>query len=226
MNELDLFDALTFLDDELILEAHETPVRKPLRFRGLGRAAVIAAAVMMLLMMTAVAGDWDFKAEQIAQTYATEPNTSTIWVKDGVWYQADNDYFLRNGLEIGYVLSEVFSPQELQYYVFCEGESIRVTLEAMILMEDQRLEYKKVTSTQADQVSLIMDNYVNGEEGTIVHVRRTLEFPVYDEWVCLAYGYCYLPTQIGFEVPYGLDARFPDMRYNYDGRNSAVKEPE
>ena len=217
MNEFDIFDELTFLDDDLILEAHETPTRQPIRFRGLGKAAVLIAAVMMLIM-TAVASDWSFRAADVAQTYATEPNTGHIWVEDGVWYQVDNDYFLRNGQEIDFIRSEVFSPQELQYYVFCQGEPIRVTLEAMILMEDQRMEYKKVTSTQDDQISLIMDNYVNGEEGTIVHVRRTLEFLVYEEWICIADGYCYLPTQIGFEVPYGLDARFPDMQYNYDGR--------
>ena len=57
MNELDLFDALTFLDDELILEAHETPVRKPLRFRGLRKAAILAAAVMVLALTAARAAN-------------------------------------------------------------------------------------------------------------------------------------------------------------------------
>ena len=43
MTELDLFDELTFLDDELILEAHEVPARKIIRFRGLRRVAVLVA---------------------------------------------------------------------------------------------------------------------------------------------------------------------------------------
>ena len=59
-----------------------------------------------------------------------------------------------------------------------------------------------------------------------VTVRKSLQIKTEDGWRELEWGNCYLPTQIGFEVPYGLDARFPDMRYNYDGRNSAVKEPE
>ena len=89
MNELDLFDELTFIDERLILEAHETPARRH-HFCGVRRAAVLIAAVMMLVVTT-VAGDWEFKAEQMAQTYATEPNTVQIWVEDGVWYQVDND---------------------------------------------------------------------------------------------------------------------------------------
>lgn len=217
MNEFDLFDELTFIDDDLILEAHETPSRKPIRFRGLRKVAILAAAVMVLVM-SAVAGDWNFYAARIAQTYATEPNTGRIWIEDGVWYHVDNEYFCMNGQEIDFMLSEVFSPQELQYYAVCNGESIRVTLEAMILMEDERMEYKKVTSTQEDQVSLTMDNYANGEAGTIINVRRSLEIKVNDEWLEFDGGYCYLPTQIGFKVPYGLDTRFPDMQYNYDGR--------
>ena len=96
----------------------------------------------------------------------------------------------------------------------------------MILFGEDRMEYKKVTSTQDDQISLTMDNFVDGEAGTIVHVRRTLKIKDGDEWNEYDSRYCYLPTQLRFEVPYGLDARFPDMQYNYDGRNSAVKEPE
>lgn len=224
MNELDLFDELTFIDERLILEAHETPVRRQ-HFSGVRRAAVLIAAVMMLVV-TAVAGDWEFKAEQMAQTYATEPNTGQIWVEDGVWYQVDNDTCYIQSREVPLVLSEVFSPEELQYYVSCEGQTLQVTLEAMILFGEDRMEYKKVTSTQDDQISLTMDNFVDGEAGTIVHVRRTLKIKDGDEWDEYDSRYCYLPTQLRFEVPYGLDTRFPDMQYNYDGRNSAVKEPE
>lgn len=224
MNELDLFDELTFIDERLILEAHETPVR-PHHFSGVRRAAVLIAAVMMLVV-TAVAGDWEFKAEQIAQTYATEPNWGYIWVEDGVWYQADNDTCYIQSREVPLVLSEVFSPEELQYYVSCEGQTLQVTLEAMILFGEDRMEYKKVTSTQDDQISLTMDNYVDGEAGTIIHVRRTLKIKDGDDWYEYDSRYCYLPNTLRFEVPYGLDARFPDMQYNYDGRNSAVKEPE
>ena len=224
MNEMDLFDELTFIDERLILEVHETPVRRH-HFGGVRRAAVLIAAVMMLVV-TAVAGDWEFKAEQMAQTYATEPNTGHIWVEDGVWYQVDNDTCYIQSQEIPLVLSEVFSPKELQYYVSCEGQTLQVTLEAMILFGEDRMEYKKVTSTQDDQISLTMDNFVDGEAGTIIHVRRTLKIKDGDEWNEYDSRYCYLPTQLRFEVPYGLDARFPDMQYNYDGRNSAVKEPE
>lgn len=224
MNELDLFDELTFIDERLILEAHETPVRRH-SFGGVRRAAVLIAAVMMLVV-TVAAGDWEFRAEQIAQTYATEPNWGYIWVEDGVWYQADNDTCYIKSQEIPLVLSEVFSPEELQYYVSCEGQTLQVTLEAMILFGEDRMEYKTVTSTQDDQISLTMDNYVDGEAGTIVHVRRTLKIKEGDDWYEYDNRYCYLPTQLGIEVPYGLDARFPDMQYNYDGRNSAVKEPE
>ena len=224
MNEMDLFDELTFIDERLILEAHETPVRRH-HFGGVRRAAVLIAAVMMLVV-TVAAGDWEFRAEQIAQTYATEPNWGYIWVEDGVWYQADNDTCYIKSQEIPLVLSEVFSPEELQYYVSCEGQTLQVTLEAMILFGEDRMEYKKVTSTQDDQISLTMDNFVDGEAGTIIHVRRTLKIKDGDEWNEYDSRYCYLPTQLRFEVPYGLDARFPDMQYNYDGRNSAVKEPE
>lgn len=217
MNEFDLLDELTSIDDDLILEAHETPVRRPLRFRGLRKAAILAAAVMVLVV-SAVAGDWNFNAARIARTYATEPDTGHIWVEDGVWYRVDNNSIYPNGQKDHYVLSEVFTPDELQYYVVCEGHSIKVTLEAMILFGDDRVEYKQVSSTQTDQVSLMMDNYVNGEAGTIIHVRSSLEIKVKDEWKEYHGGHCYLPTQIGFKVPYGIDARFPDMQYNYDGR--------
>ena len=226
MNELDLFDELTFIDERLILEAHETPVRRH-HFGGVRRAAVLIAAVMMLVV-TAVAGDWEFKAEQMAQTYATEPNTGHSWTEDGIWYSVDNNYYrdYQRNLVNPYVTSEIYSPRELQYYVACEGCTMQITLEAMILFDEERLEYKKVTSTQDDKISLTMDSFVDGEDGTIVHVRKSLQIKTVDGWREIDWGSCYLPTQLRFEVPYGLDARFPDMQYNYDGRNSAVKEPE
>ena len=77
MTELDLFDELTFLEDDLILEAHEVPARKIIRFRGLRRVAVLVAAVMTViaLSLSAVAGDWDVTPMSIYEKYAEDGNS-------------------------------------------------------------------------------------------------------------------------------------------------------
>ena len=89
MTELDLFDELTFLEDELILEAHELPARKTIRFRGLKRAAVIAAAVLILVVgSVAASGDFGISRPRgwipgsSYTNYNADPKTQTMTVRD------------------------------------------------------------------------------------------------------------------------------------------------
>lgn len=36
-------------------------------------------------------------------------------------------------------------------------------------------------------------------------------------WTRIQARNVFLPTQIGYQLPLGIDARFPDMQYYYDG---------
>lgn len=216
MNELDLFDELTYLDDDLILEAHQIPDRKVIRFPRLRKASVLIAAVM-LLVVTVGAIDWNYSASWLAERF-NDQNTGHIWITDGAWHLVEDGSWYIDSQEFCYVHSQVFTQEELQYYVVCDGVPLKATLEAMILMEDGRMEYKQVESTNTDRISLLLDNYVGDEAGMIITVRNRLLYEFDDGWDIVHERYCFLPSQLGLQVPYGIDPRFPDMQYNYDGR--------
>lgn len=216
MTELDLFDELTFIDDDLILEAHKSPARKTIHFRGLRKAAVLVAAVM-LMVITVCARDWSLNPSLLITSFDGE-NHGYIMVSDGVWRMVDHESFYLDHQEISYRHSQVFTQDELQYHVECDGIMLRATLEAMILMEDGRMEYKQMELTDADHISLLLDNYVAEEAGIIINVRNRVLYEFDDGWGIVYERYCYLPSQLRFEIPYGVDPRFPDMQYNYDGR--------
>lgn len=235
MNELDLFDALTFLDDDLILEAHETPVRKPLRFRGLGRAAVIAAAVMMLVITTTATGDLG-----IARPRG--------WIRGNGYTSYDMDqenrimtvydrgtYALDNGPDDTPAESRTqASAEQIRTETECIGQQLQVIQEAMILMDDGSVEYKAQITEGMNTVIAVMGNLVDGKPGDITHVRCTVAVlteeadqdawrqstpgPDGNYWTLLQSWNAFLPSQLGYDYPRNVDFRFPDKQFNYDGR--------
>ena len=217
MTELDLFDELTFLDDELILEAHEVPARKIIRFRGLRKAAVLVAAVMAMLTLslTAVAGDLEITPLSLYEKYGWNENYCYLWHSRGKCYGVRDADIELDDATYRMVYSHVCTTAEAQTYIVCEGAELLVRLEAMILMPDNRMEFKSVRAEGRDSVQLELDHMVDGEAGILVHVRSLVFIP--DTPVKQDYSH-YLPNALGFEIPVGIDARFPDMRYNYDGR--------
>lgn len=243
MNQLDLFDELTFIDDDLILEAHETPAQR--RFFPVGslrRAAVVIAAVM-LLVVTTVASGGDFGIQR-----------PKGWVMGNSTGTCDMDYenqtiIIRD--EGVYALHQLAIPDipavsittahatEMRTETECMGQQIQIIQEAMILMPDGVCQYKAQITEGTDTVVAVMDNLVDGVAGEIANIRYTVSVLVDEDhdsycrqttpgpdgkvWSLLQNWNVFLPSQLNYDFPLGVDARFPDMKYNYDGRNSALE---
>ena len=228
MTELDLFDELTFLEDDLILEAQELPARKTIRFRGLKKAAVLAAAMMVLLAMTmtVVAGNSGMNPGILHEKYARSDNYSYIWHGHGKCYGVDSDNVEvdRTAYHIDY--SHVCTAARAETYTVCTGANLRVTLEATILMPDNSVEYKFVAAEGTDSVTMELDHMVDGEAGTLVYVRSRIFIQSASsrsgapQWQMEGEHFHYLPQAVGFQLPNGVDVRFPDSKFTYDGRGS------
>ena len=212
MNEYDLFDAFGGIDEELL----ERSERKAIKRLSL-RKPLIAAAAVMLLVISVFAVDWSLSATGLVKTF-NEENRGYMWTRNKTWSMVEDNRIHDNGQDIRYVHAQVFTRDDLDYYVECDGKTLKATLEAMILMEDGHMEYKQTELTDTDSLSLTMDSTVGEEEGTIISVRTRLLYEYAEVWEIVWERYSYLPSHAGFEVPYGIDPRFPDMQYNYDGR--------
>ncbi len=243
MNQMDLFDELTFIDDDLILEAHEKPASWPhLRLGGLRKAAVLIAAVMLLVVSAlATGGEFGVPRPQgwvrgnATTRYDTDYENQAMIIHDmGV-------YAIQHGEEANVPAitltrahaTEIWSKTE------CQGYQIQIIQEAMILMPDGKCHYKAQVTEGTDKVVAVMDNLLDGVAGEIANVRltvcvltpegdqdydrHTIPGPDGMEWTLLQTWNGFLPTQVGTDFPVGVDARFPDMQYNYDGRDSAVE---
>ena len=243
MNEFELFDELTFIDDDLILEAHETPVRH-IRFGGVRKAAVLIAAVMMLVVTTvATGGDFGIPRPKgwISGNAATVCNTDyenkVLTVHDEGVYSIE-----KFGPPTVPALSvTTANATQMRTEAECMGQQIQIIQEAMILMPDGVCHYKAQITEGTDTVTAVMDNRIDGVAGEIANIRYTVSVLVDEEhdtawrqttpgpdgkvWSLLQNFNVFLPTQLTYDFPVGVDARFPDMKYNYDGRNSAVEQP-
>lgn len=241
MNEMELFRQLTDIDDDLILEAHETPEgRSHLHFGGLRRAAVLLAAVLLMLV-TVVAADGGFGVLRpsgwVRGTFDTDFESDyenrVMIVRESGTYQVEGNLVAP--------AESLTRAQATEFWTstVCDGQMIQIIQEAVILMEDNHCEYKSQVTEGFGEVVAVMDNLVDGVAGEICNVRLTVavlteESESYDGrqstpgpdgkvWVLLQNWNFFLPTQLDYEYPSGVDFRFPDMQYNYDGRGSASK---
>ena len=236
MTELDLFDELTFIDEDLILEAHEAPVRRPLQLRGLRIAAVIAAAVMMLTV-SAMAGGGNFSILRPsgwvngtgATSYDMDMEAQQVIVNDEGIYNPCKGYSNIPALTVGKLhATRIWTKTN------CSGQQLQVIHEAILLMPDGQTQYKAQVTEGTDAVVAAMDNVVDGIAGEIMHVRCTVSIltdetdedlgshavPASDgkSWVLLQNWNVFLPTQLKTPYPKNVDFRFPDTMKNYDGR--------
>ena len=226
MNELDIFDGLTFIDDDLILEAQEAPAPRTIRFRGLRKIAVLAAAVMVVitLSLTAVAEKSEISPGILHEKYAREDNYSYIWHGHGKCYGVSSQNFEIDRTEYHIDYSHVCTTTRAETYTVCKGADMRVTLEATILMPDNSVEYKFVAAEGTDAVTLELDHQVDDQGGLLVCVRSRIFIlsasgrSDVQSWQEVDEHLHYLPTALGFQIPYGVDVRFPDSKFTYDGR--------
>lgn len=167
MNHFELFDELTDIDDDLILEAHEVPVsRRPYaRLGGLRRAVVVIAAVMALVV-TVVAAGGDLGVVSPIVRY----HSSHYWYESSHMEQSDTVHV--NGTDYSYHIYTTHSPDRAVASMrLASGETLEVTYEAEILMPDGTVERKTVTKQGTDRVIVFMTNEVEGESGTILKTR-------------------------------------------------------
>lgn len=235
MTELDLFDELTFIDDDLILEVQETPDQKPIRFRGLRKAAVLAAAVMMLVVSVMASGG-DFSILRPsgwvngtgATSYDMDNEKQMVIVNDQGIYNPCKGYSNIPTFTVGKLHAAGIWTE-----TNCSGHQLQVIHEAILLMPDGQTQYKAQITEGADAVIATMDNVVDGVAGEIMHVRCTVSIltetdedlgaravPASDgkSWVLLQNWNVFLPTQLSTPYPKNVDFRFPDTQKNYDGR--------
>lgn len=212
-----LFAAMSDLDDDLIFEAEqwEGKPRRPLR-RLFPIAAVVA--VVMMLMVSAVAQEWTASTSWLIHRYGQEENTGYMYTDERGRNEIHNVTMEVCGREISCTVAAVYNTGLLQHHTVCEGETVKTHLEAMVLMADEQVLYKEETAQGDGQVIVVLDNQVNGEPGTIVHVRAVTTVQTLDGWQEVYSTSAYLPTSLHFSIPSGIDTRFPDMQYNYDGR--------
>lgn len=225
MKRMELFDELTYIDDAFILEAHETPVPRHSRFT-LRRAAVLLAAVVTVLGMSVAAvatmtEDWKLRLFLLWDHYSFREDTGYFDHHGGVSCDIHTVSWNADEEKILCSMMNVYQEDRAVTYAASDGVTLEVKLEAMVLGNDGIVRYKSRTIQGDGEVTVILDNVIAGEAGTILHVRSTVSALDTEEWIPLYQARNYYPQDFGFQIPVGTDARFPDTKYgNYDGRFS------
>lgn len=226
MKRMDLFDELTYIDEAFVLEAHETPVPRHSRF-SLRRAAVLLAAVLTVIGMSVAAvatstEDWKLRLFLLWEQYSFQEDSGYFNHNGGVSFDIHTVSERIDEQKILCSLINVYQKEEAATYAACDGVTLEVKLEAMIMGNDGTVRYRSRTIQGDGEVTAVLNNVVAGDAGTILYVRSTVSALGNEECKPLYQSRTYYPTEFGFAIPVGTDARFPDTRYgNYDGRNSS-----
>ena len=228
MKQMDLFDELTYIDDAFVLEAHETPVLQHSRFT-LRRTVVLLAAVITVVAMSVAAvatmtEDPDTKLLMLWNKMVRGGHQGSFSYDDNYRYELHQNPETLDDREVEINTFYVCSLNHAKLRVVCEGETLEVKLEAMVLMDDGQVRYKSRTIQGDGEVTVALDNLIAGEPGAIIYLRRTTSLLGNEGWETLHPWNTYIADDFGYPVPVGTDVRFPDMRYNYDGRGSSQTE--
>lgn len=174
MNHMELFDELTYIDDDLILEAHEVPAsrRSYDRFGGLRRAAAVLAA-MMVLVVTVVATGGDLPAVSEKLLGDSIHSVDIAWHSgESRVYQEESGAIEVDGSEYGYLIYTTYGASRGVASMKLEsGETLEVVFEAGLVMPDGTLQYKTVSKQGVDRVAVFMTNQLGGSYGSITSIR-------------------------------------------------------
>lgn len=176
MNDFELFDSLTDIDDAFILEAHEVPASRwsYSRFGGLRRAAVLIAAVMVLAVtVMATGGDLPIAPGIVwGEMYSM---VSIDWTGgDTRVFQEDSGAIEVDGTEYGYHLYTTHgSMRAVASMDLDSGENLEVVFEAYLLMPDGTREYKILSKQGTGHVAVFMTNQIDGKFGSILTIRAS-----------------------------------------------------
>lgn len=219
MKPMDLFDELTYVDEAFILEAHETPAARQTHFRFRRFGALLAAVIAVVAMSVAVVATMTEELNIRLWQYYTETGHSASFERNGD-VAIERDSFIMEGDENRILVERqsTYTVEEAQSHIVCDGRSLQVMMEAMVLMDDGQVKYTFRTKQGNGEVNIHLNNVVSGTEGTLANVRITVSVLYENEWTQLYQVNRYLPMHLGFQIPVGTDVRFPDMRYIYDGR--------
>lgn len=222
MKPMDLFDELTYIDEGFVLEAHETPAprhsRLTLRRAAVLLAAVIAAVVMSVAAVATMTEDMDAKLLSLWSEMAKDGYYGYFGYDDNYRYELHRYMEELDDREVEIGLVHFYNLSHAELRVFCEGETLEVKLEAMVLMDDGQVKYKSRTIQGDGEVTVTVDNLIAGEPGVIVHLQRTISLLGQEGWMAFSSRSNSIAGEFGYQVPIGTDIRFPNKRYNYDGR--------
>lgn len=175
MNNLELFEELTDIDDDLILEAHETPrVRRFHPGSGLRRIAALAAAVMLVAGSAAAAGgDIPKGLPQIPRENVGM--ISIAWADSNHQvYQTTSGAIEVNDKEYYYHLYTTHSSlRGVATMQFDADETLEVVFQACIILPDGSYTYKTVSKQGTNRVTVFMTNQTEGKTGVIHAIRAS-----------------------------------------------------
>lgn len=163
MNQMDLFEELTDIDDDLILEALQTaPIRRrSVSLRWIVTLAAVLTAVM-LVMMTAVAEVPEERKDPHPSGWAEkymEEKMDIGWSTDsgeGGTYELT----IRHSAEYAEAVARSYS-----------GKRLTVLMDAFVYLNDGTIEVKKCIAQGIGRVTVAVDNQIEGKPGTVYLIR-------------------------------------------------------
>ena len=170
MKQEELFDALTGIDDKLILEAHETPVsRHGHHTGGLRRIAVLCAVVVFTILsvfaVAAVSSDPSFFAAVLSPSGKKTAGYESRSVEE-------NHVIRVYGKDYPCLVYTTQSPDTaLASIHLSTGETLEVVYEAEILLPGGTIHRKTISKQGNNRVVVYMTNTVDGVTGIILKTR-------------------------------------------------------
>lgn len=168
MKQDELFDALTDIDDRLILEAHEAPhpVRQILSLRRIVvLAAVVVFTVLSVFAVAAVSTDPSFFAAVLSPSGKKTAGYESRSVEES---HAIRMY----GKEFSCLVHTTQSPDTaLASIHLATGDTLEVVYEAELLLPDGTIRRKTITKQGRNRVVVFMSNSVDDVKGIILKTR-------------------------------------------------------
>lgn len=174
MNEKELFERLSDIDDAWILEAHDPVASRSFRpGRSLRRMAAMAAAVALVLtlsMFRAVASD-----EQIPSVPVESFPTSSsyqAWLDGKTVHREDYWVWEEDGVEHTMSATLEHDPSyAIAHFTTSRDIEIMILLDAVVFTYDGNYECRRVEERGKYRVTAVLNNMLDRMPGTVITTR-------------------------------------------------------